>query len=237
MGLLALWCLLTYTGAVAPLFLPSPTAVIRAGWLMFVHERFSDDVLLSLARVFGGFLASVLLAVPFGLVIGSSARMDVVFAPLFGFIRYIPATAFIPLVILWFGIGFLQNVVLVFISIFFYLALLVGDSARAVKQDLVDTALTLGAERRQVLVRVVLPRAMPDIWNSMRTMFGVGWTMIVVAELVGAETGVGAKIIHAQRFLQTPKVLAGIFVIGMLGAACDLTFRALHRAFFPWAHL
>ncbi|MBI5765462.1 MAG: ABC transporter permease [Planctomycetes bacterium] len=202
---------------------------------MFAEEGFHNDILLSLARVFGGFLISAAFGVPLGILMGASRTTDTFFAPIIGFIRYMPATAFIPLAILWFGVGYVENVVLVFMSIFFYLVLLVADAAANVKKPWIDTALTLGANRLQVVTKVVVRAAAPDVWNAMRTMFGVGWTMIVVVELVGAEAGIGAKIIHAQRFLQTPKIMAGICIIGLLGVASDLCFRAGYRFLFPWA--
>jgi NitT/TauT family transport system permease protein len=234
--LFGLWCTLSFGGFVRALFLPTPTAVISEGIRLFSEEGFHHDVLLSLARVFTGFVVSAVLAFPLGVLIGSSPRVEASLAPVIAFLRYVPATAFIPIAILWFGVGFVENVVLVFISIFFYLVLLIADAAVNVRRSLIDTALTLGASPYQVLSSVVVRSALPDIWNAMRTMFGVGWTMIVVVELVGAESGIGAKIIHAQRFLQTPKIVAGIVVIGILGIACDLTFRGLHRVLFPWAH-
>lgn len=233
--LLGLWCVLSFGGFVGALFLPTPTVVISEGVRLFSQEGFHHDVFLSLARVFSGFVLSAILAFPLGILIGSFPRVEASLAPIVAFVRYVPATAFIPIAILWFGVGFVENIVLVFISIFFYLVLLIADAAANVRRSLIDTALTLGASGYQVLSSVVVRAALPDIWNAMRTMFGVGWTMIVVVELVGAESGIGAKIIHAQRFLQTPKIVAGIVVIGILGVLCDLTFRGLHRALFPWA--
>ncbi len=234
--LLGLWCILSFGGFVRPLFLPTPTAVIVEGVRLFSEEAFLRDVLLSLIRVFTGFVISVVLAFPLGILIGSSHRAEAGLVPVIAFLRYVPATAFIPIAILWFGVGFLEKIVLVFISIFFYLVLLIADAAMSVRKPLIETALTLGASPYQVLSSVVVRAALPDIWNGMRTMFGVGWTMIVVVELVGAESGIGAMIIQAQRFLQTPKVFAGIVVIGALGVVCDLIFRGLHRVLFPWAH-
>lgn len=234
--LFGLWSILSYGGFVRELFLPTPTAVVREGIRLFAEQGFHRDVLLSLTRVFTGFVISVVLAFPLGLLIGSSSRIEACLGPAIAFLRYVPATAFIPIAILWFGAGFLEKIVLVFISIYFYLVLLVADAAANVRKSLIETALTLGASPYQVLSSVVVRAALPDIWNGMRTMFGVGWTMIVVVELVGAESGIGAKIIQAQRFLQTPKVFAGIVVIGVLGVVGDLIFRGLHRVLFPWAH-
>lgn len=202
---------------------------------MFAQEQFLDDVLLSLLRVSTGFVVSVVLAVPIGVLMGSAPLAESVLLPMISFLRYMPATAFIPLAILWFGVGFLEQVVLVFVSIFFYLVLLVADATANVRRTLVETAQTLGASNFQIVTSVLFRGALPDIWNAMRTMLGVAWVMIVVVELVGAESGIGAKIVHAQRFLQTPKIFSGIVVIGFLGVGSDLIFRWLHRRLFPWA--
>lgn len=234
-ALLALWCLLSYGKVVPSLFLPTPAAVVAAGVEMFARERFHRDVLVSVLRLAAGFGLSAAMAVPLGILIGISSRAEAAVAPSLAFVRYIPPTAFIPLAVLWLGIGFLQQVSLVWLSVFFYLALLVADSASAVQRSLVDTALTLGASRFQVTSRVVLPAALPQIWRAMRTMWGVGWTMLVVVEIAGADAGIGAKIVRAQRFLQTPKVLAGIAVIGLIGLLSDMVFRLGGKALFPWS--
>jgi len=234
--LAVLWCGLTYGGLVQPLFLPSPGKVLEAIYQLFAREQFLYDVVMSTWRVLLGFVLSCSLAIPLGVFIGTNARVDAAVTPLLNFIRYMPAPAFIPLLILWLGIGLGPKVALVFISIFFYLASLVAQAISSVSRDCIDTALTLGANRSQVLWRVVVREASPGIWQSMRIMMGVAWTSIVVAELVAAQRGVGAMIIRAQRFLQTPKIIAGIVTIGLLGILFDSLFRLGRKALFPWAH-
>jgi NitT/TauT family transport system permease protein len=233
--LIAIWCAVTYSGLVPPLFLPTPDRVLWSLYGLFAEDGFAYDVGVSSGRLSLGFLFSCAAAVPLGVWVGTSRRGDSLCTPLLNFIRYMPAPAFIPLLILWIGIGLWQKVALVFISIFFYLASLVAESVRNVSQDSIDTALTLGASRRQVLTRVVLRAAYPGIWQSMRIMMGVAWTSIVIVELVAAQHGVGAMIIRAQRFLQTPKIIAGIVVIGVLGVLFDGLFRMGYRLLFPWA--
>jgi NitT/TauT family transport system permease protein len=233
--LLLVWYAVTSLRLVAPLFLPSPWEVIDAGYRLFAENSFAYDVLVSTFRVIVGFGLSCVFAVPLGVLIGVNPRWDAASTPLLNFIRYMPAPAFIPLLILWLGIGFSQKVALVFISIFFYLVSLVAQGITSVSQDCIDSALTLGATRHQVLWRVVVRAAAPDIWQSMRIMMGVAWTSIVVVELVAAQNGVGAMIIRAQRFLQTPRIIAGIVVIGVLGVLFDYLFRISRFVLFPWA--
>jgi NitT/TauT family transport system permease protein len=232
--ILVTWAVLSYGGFVAPLFLPTPSAVVIQTVTLIRNDGLIGDVGVSLSRIFAGFALSVLLAVPIGILAGSFRSADAVVTPLMAFIRYMPATAFIPVVILWFGIGFWEKVIVVFISIFFYLVLLVADAAASVRKEFIETALTLGATRAQVVVKVIVPACLPEVWNALRVMLGVGWTMIVVVEMVAAQNGVGAMIISAQRFLQTPKVIAGIVVIGVLGIITDAIFRAAYKLFFRW---
>ena len=228
------WCVLSYGGFVSSVFLPSPSVTCREAVHMFAEDQFHRDVLASFSRVMIGFAISAGLAVPLGIFMGSFKSIDALIAPIVGFVRYMPAAAFIPLMILWLGIGVAQKVAILFISIFFYLIVLVTDATANVRRDFIDTAYTLGANRRQILLRVVVPAAMPHIWDGMRLMMGVGWTTIVIAELVAAQQGIGAMIIEARRFLQTDKIIVGICTIGFLGMICDYTFRFFGKRLFQW---
>lgn len=228
------WCILSYGGFVSHVFLPTPTATFSTAVRMFSTEQFHRDILTSFSRVMIGFAISALVALPLGILMGSFKTVDALMTPFVGFIRYMPAAAFIPLLILWLGIGMAQKISVLFISIFFYLVVMVADATAVVQRDYIETAYTLGAGRRRVLTRVIIPAAMPGICDAMRVMMGVGWTTIVVAELVAAQSGIGAMIIEARRFLQTDKIIVGIVTIGILGMICDATFRILGRQLFAW---
>ncbi|PIU57943.1 MAG: ABC transporter permease [Deltaproteobacteria bacterium CG07_land_8_20_14_0_80_38_7] len=230
-----LWCILSYGGLVQHYFLPSPTDVIRDLYILFLHDGFMTDVIDSFMRVFTGFLISAVLAIPIGILMGSFHYFDALLSPFFGYIRFMPASAFIPLLILWLGIGFTEKIAILFISIFFYLVLFVADIARNVKRELIETAVTLGANKRQVLWKVIVPASMPGIWDAMRIMVGVGWTTLVIVEIVGAQTGIAAMMIESQRFLKTGRIIAGIITIGFLGLICDFFFKKTYNIFFKWA--
>lgn len=230
----SLWCFFSYGGFVQPFFLPSPTDVMQDTYNLFLNDGFVWDVIHSSARVLTGFIISAALAIPLGILMGSFQFFDALLAPFFGFIRFMPAAAFIPLLILWLGIGFAEKIAILFISIFFYLVLFVSDIARDVNKDLIETAVTLGANKKQVLLRVIVPASIPGVWNALRIMVGVGWTTLVIVEIVGAQTGIAAMMVESQRFLKTGRIIAGIITIGFLGLICDFFFKKTYRIFFKW---
>ncbi len=229
------WCTLSYAELVPAYFLPSPTAVARELYMLFVNDGFAWDVMHSLLRVLSGFVVSSVAAVPLGIVMGTFAPFDALFSTFFGFIRFIPATAFIPLLILWLGIGEIEKVAILFIATFFYLVLFISDIARNVKREFVETALTLGATKMQILLRVIVPTSMPAIWNALRVMTGVGWTTLVVVEIVAAQSGIAAMMIQSQRFLKTGRIMAGIITIGVLGLISDCFFKKMYSILYNWA--
>lgn len=235
-GFVGGWWLLAASGAVDAVFLPTPDAVVRR-----LHAWFSDgsllaDVRVSLGRVLGGFSLALLMAVPLGLYIGTFRPLQAVFEPLMEFARYLPAVAFVPLVMLWVGIGEAAKIALIWIGTFFQMVLMVSDNIRQVPMAQIEAAQTLGASRAEVLSRVVFKSALPGIVDTLRITLGWAWTYLVVAELVAANSGLGYAILRAQRFLQTDKIFVGILLIGLLGLLFDQGFRLLHRRTFPWLH-
>jgi NitT/TauT family transport system permease protein len=234
LALLLLWSLLSYTGIVASIFLPTPTSVLSAMGALFATGNLLGDIFASLERILLSFLLSLAVAVPLGITLGLSKRFEAFSEPLIAFVRYIPPSAFIPLAIIWFGIGEWEKIVILFLGIAPYLALLTADIVINTRRELVEVALTLGASRRQVIARVVLPNAMPGIWDSFRVMIGIAWTYVIIAEIVGASSGLGYLMTVSQRFLRTDDIFAGMVVIGILGFATDYFFKLTYKIFFPW---
>jgi len=232
--LLGLWLFLSLGEVVEPIFLPSPGVVLDE-LATLMAGGFAWDVMASIGRVLGGFFLASIIGVPLGVMMGASRRVEEMFSPFVAFVRYLPAAAFIPLLILWLGIGNAQKVALLFMGVFFYLTIMVMNVVAGVRRDYIDAASTLGATRRQILVHVIVPASSPGIYDALRTMMGVGWTYIVVAEMVAATSGIGKMIIESQRFLQTGRVVAGIAVIGLIGVICDLIFRAGRPLLFRWS--
>jgi NitT/TauT family transport system permease protein len=231
---MVIWSVLTYGGFVSALFLPPPGRVLAAGLEQFTKFEFANDILMSTYRVMAGFLAAAILGVPLGLFMGTFKAAEAFFEPLVGFIRYMPASAFIPLFILWLGIGDVEKIAIIFVGSFFQLVLMVSVVATSVPKEMLETAYTLGTKRFQVIRRVLLPASLPGIMDTLRIIIGWAWTYIIVAELVAAESGIGYMIINAQRMLQTGSIIFGILAIGVLGIITDYAFKWVHRWLFPW---
>ena len=231
---LIVWSILTYGGFVDPLFLPSPGRVFQAGVDLFGELGFTNDILNSVYRVMMGFVIAAIIGVPLGLLMGTFKVAEALTEPVVGFIRYMPASAFIPLFILWLGIGDIEKVAIIFVGSFFQLVLMVAVVAKNVHKDMLETAYTLGAKRFQVIRRVLLPASLPGIVDTLRIIVGWAWTYIIVAELVASASGIGYMIISSQRMLRTGNIIFGILTIGMLGLITDYFFKWLYNKLFPW---
>ena len=230
------WALVSGFAGVNPVFLPAPGKVLARVVTWAMDDDLLGDAAISTLRVVTGWALSALIALPLGLFIGSWRAVQAMLEPLTDFIRYMPAVAFIPLVMLWVGIDEGAKVAIIFIGTFFQMVLMVAEDVRRVPMSQIEAAQTMGATRREVLEKVILPSAKPALLDTLRVTMGWAWTYLVVAELVAANSGLGFAILKAQRFLQTDKIFAGILLIGFIGLAIDQLFRLLHRKAFPWLH-
>jgi NitT/TauT family transport system permease protein len=233
--LLALWAALTYGGLVSALFLPSPTAVVDALIKMIANGSLWGHIQASLLVILVGWALAVLVAVPVGIVMGSFRLFEAVLEPLVNFVRYLPVSALIPLLILYIGIDVRERIAVIFIGTFFQLVLLVADVAAHVPHDLLDSAYTLGAKRYHALTHVLIPATLPGVMDNLRITIGWAWTYLVVAELVAAEQGLGYMILDSMRGLFVARIFVGLLTIGLLGFATDQIFKLLHRKLLPWS--
>jgi NitT/TauT family transport system permease protein len=232
---LALWWAVTALGLVDPLFLPGPAAVLRRFVRWLLEGDLLQDAGISSFRVMAGFLASAVMALPLALLIGAYWPVRAFFEPLLEFARYLPAVAFVPVVLLWAGIGEASKITVIWIGTFFQLVIMLSEDVARVPMPHVEGARTLGATDREVMTLVLLRSAMPAMFDTLRITLGWAWTYLVVAEMVAANSGLGYAILKAQRFLQTDRIFVGIIVIGLIGLSTDQLLRWAHRRLFPWA--
>ncbi len=233
----AVWAFATFGGYVSKTFLADPVTMVRSGYDLLVNQGFIQDIGMTVWRVLGGFLIAAVLAVPLGVLMGAYKPIEAFFEPFVSFARYLPASAFIPLLILWAGIGEAQKLAVIFIGSFFQLVLMMAVSVGNTRRDLVEAAYTLGAGDRGIVTRVLLPSSAPEIAETLRMVLGWAWTYVIVAELIGASSGIGHMITDSQALLATDQIIFGIIVIGVIGLVTDFAFKALNRKLFPWARL
>ncbi|MDR1948163.1 MAG: ABC transporter permease [Spirochaetaceae bacterium] len=230
-----LWSYLSVSGSVDPLFLPSIKKTLKAAGVMFVEQAYLFDILITIRRVMLGFIITSLVSIPFGILIGTYRPIESFFEPLFSFVRYLPVSAFIPLFILWIGIGEEQKVAVIIMGSLPPLILMVAASIKNIPSDLIQVGYTLGASRISVLWKIILPSCMPFVVDSLRMVLGWAWTYVVVAEMVGANSGIGYRIIQSQRMLNVANIFTGILCIGLIGLFFDICFKLLYKVCFPWS--
>lgn len=231
---LALWAGVTLGGIVPPLFLADPLKAAKSGVELFTQYNFAADVGITIWRVVGGFVIAAIFAVPLGILMGAFKSIEAFFEPFISFARYLPASAFIPLLILWAGVGEAQKLSVIVIGSFFQIVLMVAVTVGGSRIDLVEASKTLGAKRGGIVLRVLLPGAAPQIAETLRLVLGWAWTYVIVAELIGAQSGIGHMIMDSQRLLDTGQMIFGIFVIGLIGLISDFLFKQANERLYPW---
>jgi NitT/TauT family transport system permease protein len=232
---LLVWILLTYSGVVDPLFMPTPSATAQAAVKLFTELNYAQDILITIARVMAGFVLAASVAVPLGILIGIYTPFEALLEPIMSFVRYLPASAFIPLFILWIGVDEPEKIAVIIMGSLPQLVLMVAMATRQVSGDLIEVAYTLGTSKSSVLWKIILPSSLPAILDTVRMVLGWAWTYVIVAELVGASSGIGYMIIQSQRMLSTANIFVGILSIGLIGLAFDYCFKILQQKLFPWS--
>ncbi|VVE06188.1 Putative aliphatic sulfonates transport permease protein SsuC [Pandoraea iniqua] len=235
----ALWWISTHMRWIPPLFLPAPEAVWRA-FLDAVHGRIqgglplSEHFAWSALRVFGAFLLATVTAVPVGILMGVSRIARGLLDPVLEFYRPLPPLAYLPLVVIWFGIDETAKIVVIYLACFAPIAMAARAGARSATTEQIHAAYSLGGSFAQVVRHVILPAALPEILTGLRISIGFGWTTLVAAEMVAATAGLGQMVLNASSFLRTDVVVMGIVLIGGIAWCFDLGMRALERRLVPW---
>ncbi len=232
--LLGGWCLLSYGNIVPSAFLPSPSAVVRGLLQLFFEKSLGLAILTSARRIGISFLMAAAVALPLGVLMGSFEPINRFFGPVMSPLRFMPISAFIPLLIVWFGIEEGEKIAFLFLGVFVYLLPVVVQAIRAVPQEYVDTAYTLGASRWQVIRTILLPAALPEIVESFRVMNAIAWTYVILAEAVNPGTSLGYLIQLAYSHSKPEWSFAGLLVIGGVGLLSDALLRGLNTLLFSW---
>jgi taurine transport system permease protein len=235
---LMLWWVAAHVEIVPPLFLPTPERVVARAAAV-ISEGFADATLLqhaiaSLARVVAALTLAIAVAVPLGIGMGLSATVRGLFDPVIEAYRPVPPLAYLPLVVIWFGIGETSKILLIFLAILPAITLSTAAGVRTVPIERLNAARTMGASRFQVIRHVVLPNALPEIITGTRIGLSVGWSTLVAAELVAATRGLGFMIQSASNFLVTDVVILGILTIAAIAFAIEFAMRLLERRLAPW---
>ncbi len=234
----AAWWIASHSGWIKPLFLPRPEAI----WGAFQQSVAGDidghslygHFAASVARVFAAFALAVAVAVPVGLAMGVSRIARGIFDPPIEFYRPLPPLAYLPLMVIWFGIGETSKIILLFLAIFAPVALAARAGVRSVSQEQIQAARSMGASPWQVVLHVIAPGALPDILVGLRIGMGVGWTTLVAAEMVAADAGLGKMVFNAANFLRTDVVMLGTIVIGLVAFAFEMLMRWVEKRAAPW---
>ena len=237
-GIFVLWWLASHFRWLPPLFLPTPETVFTRLYESALG-RLTDAPLAehfgwSMFRVFSAFVAACVTAIPIGIAMGVSRIARGIFDPPIEFYRPLPPLAYLPLIVIWFGIDELSKVLLIYLACFAPLAMSARAGVRSVSQEQIHAAYSMGASKWQVICYVIVPGAMPEILTAMRIAIGFGWTTLVAAEMVAATKGLGQMVLNASNFLRTDIVIMGIVVIGAVAYLFDLLMRYVEHLVVPW---
>ena len=234
LGVIALWTLASAAGFVKEIFLPNPLKVLAYFGQSLKDGSLWENTKISVYRITLGFVYAMILGIPLGILMGSFKKIEAFIRPLCEFIRYMPVPAFVPLIMVWVGIGESAKITVIFVGTFFQLVLMVADDTLSVPDDLINAGYTLGTKSAQTIFKIIIPSMLPRLMETLRMMIGWAWTYLVSAELVAANSGLGYTILKSQRFLKTDAIFAGIILIGLLGLITDRIFAFVNKKLFPW---
>jgi NitT/TauT family transport system permease protein len=229
-----LWYAVAWSGLVNPALIPTPHQVAAKGWELLTRSRLPMDILMSTQRVAIGVAFGIALAVPIGFLLGWYKGVRRFLDPLLNFFRALPPIALIPLVIVYFGIGELAKVAILFYASFFAGVIVMYEGIAQISPIYVRVARTLGAADGEIFLRVIVPLTVPHMLTALRVALGVAWATLVASELIAAQQGLGALIQDASSFFQLDIIYVGIICIGLIALAMDLVLRAIARRMVAW---
>jgi taurine transport system permease protein len=238
-AIFGLWWVATHLGWIRDIFLPKPERILTSfveAWNGEIQggKPLWEHFMWSLIRVFTAFVLACVTAIPAGIAMGVSRIARGIFDPPVEFYRPLPPLAYLPLIVIWFGIEETAKVVLIYLACFAPLAMAARAGVKSVMIEQINAAYSMGASKWQVIRHVIIPAALPEIFTGMRIAIGFGWTTLVAAEMVAATAGLGQMVLNASNFLRTDVVVMGIVVIGAVAYAFDLLMRYVERMVVPW---
>lgn len=230
----ALWLFGVEYSGIPAILMPAPQNVVVAAGNIIANEGFLWDVLASVQRILLSFLITSLVGIPLGILMGTFRSLEATLNPLVSTWRYLPATAFVPILLMWLGTGDGPKLALLVLGVIFFQITIMMDMTKAIPKPLVETAMTLGATRWQIVTHIILRWVLPNVVVTLRQTIAIGWTYLVIAEIIASTDGIGAMMMRSQRFVHTDNIIVGIVAIGTLGLLTDLAFQWLHRLLFPY---
>ena len=234
LGILVIWEILCRLQWIPPLYLPSPIDIIRSGWEITVSGEVFEDVYTSLVRIIVGYVCGAALGISVGLILGFFRWMDAIFTPVVYSIYPIPKIALLPLIILWLGIGELPKIVIIALGVFFPVIINTYAGVRNIDPILIKVAITFGSSRLSIMRKVMLPASLPTIMAGLKLAAGTSLILLVSAEMIASEKGLGAMILHYGHLMMTDRLLFGVFILSLLGLLFNRSLVWLERKLLPW---
>jgi NitT/TauT family transport system permease protein len=228
------WYIVTAVGYIRPIFLPSPTATAKALWELLASGIFFKAFLVSFTRIVIATIFASVVGVVLGLSMGISKKAESFFNPITQPLRYLPITAIIPLLIVWFGIGEMMKVVFLFLGIVCYLIPLVRNAVHSTPREYLDVAASFGAKFKTLVIHVYWPHALPQIFDGIIVANSIGWNYVILAEIINAREGLGYLIHLAGRLSRSDEVFAGLILIAAVAIGSDYILRQIRNKYFFW---
>lgn len=231
---LVLWETVCRMNLVPPLFLPAPTAILTDGWEMISSGELMKHVTASLYRILGGYAIGATVGIIVGLMLGFSKWIDAILTPIVYSIYPIPKIALLPLIILWFGIGEMPKVAIIALGVFFPVVINTYSGVKSVDPTLIKAAVTFGSNHFNVIRKVILPGALPTIFAGLKLSAGTALLLLVSAEMIAAQYGIGAMVLHYGNLMITTKLMFGVMILSLLGLLFNRGLQWLERRLIPW---
>lgn len=233
-ALLIIWELVSRLNLVPPLFLPAPSAILSAGWEMIISGELHQNLFASLYRVFIGYTIGATLGIILGLILGFSKWVDAILTPVVYSIYPIPKIALLPLIILWLGIGEMPKVTIIALGVFFPVVINTFSGVKSVDPILIKAAVTFGSNHLNVIRKVILPSSLPMIFAGLKLAAGTSLLLLVSAEMIAAQKGIGAMVLHYGNLMITTKLMVGVLLLSILGLIFNRVLQWLENILIPW---